>query len=314
VDNSTALIPEPAFDAIERLKNLVLDSVNAPESKRAYARALEDFLTWFQTDRPSTGFTKATVQAYRAVLITSGLSSSTVNLRMTAIRHLAVEAADNGLMTPELASGIGRVKGMKREGVRIGNWLTILQAEKLVNTPDVSTLKGKRDRALLAVMIGCGLRREETAFLALEKIQQREGRWVIVDMIGKGGRVRSVPMPSFTKAAIDVWTTAGGMTTGRVFRPVNKGDRLSGESMTAQSIFETVKKYAAEIGLKDIAPHDLRRSFAKLAHKGRAALEQIQLSLGHASIQTTERYLGVRQHLTDAPCDHLGLKLASFGD
>ena len=107
---------------------------------------------------------------------------------------------------------------------------------------------------------------------------------------------------------------AAGFTSGRIFRAVNKGDNLAGESMTAQSIFETVKKYAAKIGVGNIAPHDLRRTFAKLAHKGRAALEQIQLSLGHASIQTTERYLGVRQDLTDAPCDHLGLKLSSFGD
>lgn len=117
-------------------------------------------------------------------------------------------------------------------------------------------------------------------------------------------------MPAFAKAAIDVWADAAGVTSGRVFRPVNKGDHLVGASMTAQSIFETVKKYAAEIGADNIAPHDLRRTFAKLAHKGRAALEQIQLSLGHASIQTTERYLGVRQDLTDAPCDHLGLKLS----
>jgi integrase len=84
--------------------------------------------------------------------------------------------------------------------------------------------------------------------------------------------------------------------------------------MTAQSIFETVKKYAAEIGVGSIAPHDLRRTFAKLAHRGRAALEQIQLSLGHQSIQTTERYLGVRQDLADAPCDRLGLKLQFIGD
>jgi integrase len=247
-------------------------------------------------------------------LVESGLSSSTVNLYMTAIRRLAVEAADNGLMQSELASGIGRVRGIKREGVRTGNWLTVRQAETLINTPDTATLKGKRDRALLAVMIGCGLRREETALLSVEHVQQRDARWVIVDMHGKGGRVRTVPMPSWTKAAIDEWMAAAGFTSGRIFRAVNKGDNLAGESMTAQSIFETVKKYAAKIGVGNIAPHDLRRTFAKLAHKGRAALEQIQLSLGHASIQTTERYLGVRQDLTDAPCDHLGLKLSSFGD
>ena len=233
---------------------------------------------------------------------------------MSAIRRLAAEAADNGLMTSELASGVGRVKGVKREGIRTGNWLTVHQAEQLVNAPDVDTLKGKRDRALIAVLIGCGLRREETAALTLAHIQQRDARWVIVDMKGKGGRVRTVPMPSWAKVAIDVWTTAAEFHDGTVFRPVNKGDRLCGDSMTAQSIFETVKKYAAVIGVPNIAPHDLRRTFAKLAHKGRAALEQIQLSLGHASIQTTERYLGVRQDLTDAPCDRLGLRLATFGD
>ena len=135
---------------------------------------------------PTSGFTKATVQRYRAHLVESGMSSSTVNLYMTAIRRLAVEAADNGLMQSELASGIGRVKGIKREGVRTGNWLTVRQAETLINTPDTTTLKGKRDRALLAVMIGCGLRREETALLSVEHIQQRDARWVIVDMHGKG--------------------------------------------------------------------------------------------------------------------------------
>ncbi len=292
----------------------MLDSVTSPESKRAYGKGLSDFFNWHSATVPGSGFTKATVQAYRAHLVSLGLAASTINVRMSAIRRLASEASDNGLMAPELASGIGRVKGVKREGTRTGNWLTLHQAERFINSPDVSTLKGKRDRALLALMIGCGLRREETASLTLEHIQQRDGRWVIVDLIGKGGRVRSVPMPSWSKAAINIWTEAAELSSGRIFKPINKGGRLSGDGMTAQSIFETVKAYADKVGLKSIAPHDLRRTFAKLAHKGRAALEQIQLSLGHASIQTTERYLGVQQDLTDAPCDHLGLKLASFGD
>ena len=68
-----------------------------------------------------------------------------------------------------------------------------------------------------------------------------------------------------------------------------------------------VQHFGSGIGVPKLAPHDLRRTFAKLAHKGKSGLEQIQLSLGHASIMTTERYLGVRQDLTDAPCDHLGL-------
>lgn len=300
-------LPAAPADLLHRLKALVLDSVQSAESKRAYARGLDRFLNWVQAERPETGFSKATVQRYRAHLLESGLSPSAINLQITAVRRLAVEAADNGLVAPEVASGINRVKGIRRDGVRIGNWLTTEQAERLITAPDVSSLKGKRDRALLAVLIGTGLRRDEAAALMVEQIQQREGRWVIVDMRGKGGRVRSVPVPAFAKAAIDVWAVGAGFSSGHVFRPINKADRISGEEMTAQAVFDAVKKYAGENGLDNIAPHDLRRSFAKLAHKGRAALEQIQLSLGHASIQTTERYLGVRQDLADAPCDRLGL-------
>ncbi len=169
-------------------------------------------------------------------------------------------------------------------------------------------MKGKRDRALLGLLVGCGLRRSELANLLVEDIQQRDGRWVIIDLVGKHGRIRTVPMPSWAKAAVDHWVAAAGITEGRLLRALNKAGRLSHDSMRPQSVFETVVDYGARIGLK-ITPHDLRRTFAKLAHQGQAALEQIQLSLGHASIQTTERYLGVRQDLHDAPCDRLGLDL-----
>ncbi len=114
-------------------------------------------------------------------------------------------------------------------------------------------------------------------------------------------------MPAWTKVAIDQWIAVAA-SGGRVLRCVNKGDRICSDGMTAQAIFAIVQGYGARLGLT-IAPHDLRRTFAKLAHKGHAALEQIQISLGHASIQTTESYLGIEQDLTDAPCDHLGLRV-----
>lgn len=114
-------------------------------------------------------------------------------------------------------------------------------------------------------------------------------------------------MPAWTKVAIDRWTEAAGITEGRLLRAVNKGDRIAGESMTARAVFQTVGHYSRRIGA-EVAPHDLRRMFAKLAHKGHVALEQIQITLGHASIQTTERYLGIELDHTDAPCDHPGLR------
>jgi integrase len=123
-------------------------------------------------------------------------------------------------------------------------------------------------------MLGCGLRHEETAALKLDPMQQRDGRWVIVDLIGKGARVRSVPMPSWAKAALDVWVGAAVIPCGHFFRTVNKGDRACGDGMTAQAVFNTIKAYAVAIGLDDVAPHDLRRSYAKLAHKGRASRDR----------------------------------------
>jgi len=116
-------------------------------------------------------------------------------------------------------------------------------------------------------------------------------------------------MPNWTKQAIDEYSSATGLTEGLLFRPINKAGRITGERLTEQAIYNMVSEYAKALGLGDIAPHDLRRTFAKLAHKGGSALDQIQLSLGHASIQTTEGYLGIEQDLTDAPCDHLGLRL-----
>jgi site-specific recombinase XerD len=294
--------------AFDRIKALVLDGLTSPESKRAYDTALDQFRDWCEQQPDLAGFTKATVQAWRADLEGQGLSPATVSLRLAAVRKLALEAADNGLLDRDTAAAIGRVKGPKTSGTRTGRWLRLEEAESLLAAPTPATLKGRRDRALLAALVGCGLRHKEAVGLDLENIQQRDGRWVIPDLVGKGGRVRTVPMPSWCRAAIEAWTLAAGISDGPVFRPVLKGGRVGGGRMTTQAAWEVVRLYGKSIGVPDLAPHDLRRTFARPAHKGRAALEQIQLSLGHASVQTTERYLGVRQDLADAPCDRLGLR------
>src|SRR6266481_2719487 len=145
-----------------RLKSLVLDSVSSPITKRVYNMALDEFLAWFQ-QAPRPGFTKATVSAWRVSLEARGLGSSSIIIRMSAIRKLAGEAADNGLLAPELAQGILRVKSVKSTGIRVGNWLSQGQAQALLSAPDISTVRGLRDRAILAILLGCGLRRSEVA-------------------------------------------------------------------------------------------------------------------------------------------------------
>lgn len=304
---STAIEAIKPASETQQIVAIVLDGLTSEHSKRAYRKALEDFLAWYAASG-KPGLSKATVQAYKVQLQTRGLSASTVNQAMSAIRKLAQEAADNGLMDAQLANGIAKVQGVKSAGVRAGNWLTLAQAQELLNTPDTNTIKGIRDRAILAVMLGCGLRRSELAALTWQHIQQREGRWVIVDMLGKGKRVRTIPMPSWAKAALDAWSAAAGVHSGCVFLAINKGGRVNGAGMTAQAVHDVVIENASRLDYQ-LAAHDLRRTFAKLAHKGGAGLDQIQLSLGHASIKTTERYLGISQDLADAPCDRLGLRL-----
>lgn len=294
-------------DELNAIKKLVTDSLTSELSRTMYDKAITDFLMWYvQQGKP--GLTKATVQAYKIHLQSLNLAPSTINQKLSAIRKLATEAADNNLIDQAIASGISHVRGIKSSGVRTGNWLTLEQVQQLISTPDTTTLKGLRDRAILVLMVGSGLRRSEVAALTFEHIQQRDGRWVICDMLGKGNRVRTVPIPSWSKQAIDEWAQASGISSGRVFRSINKGDNITGDTMTSQAIQDVVKHYAGVCGF-EIAAHDLRRTFAKLARRGGADLSQIQLTLGHASIQTTERYLGELQDLTTAPCDVIRLHL-----
>src|SRR6185312_11284284 len=128
---------------LEPIKALVLDAVPSQLTKRAYGHALDDFLGWYQAEAPGE-LTKATVQRYRSDLERRGLSPSSVNKHLSAIRKLVTEAADNGMLSPALASAIYKVKGAKRQGVRLGNWLSHDQAQQLLDLPATQTLKGKR--------------------------------------------------------------------------------------------------------------------------------------------------------------------------
>src|SRR5450432_648464 len=292
-----------------RLKALVLDSVSSPITKRVYNLGLDEFIAWYSLE-PRAGFTKATVSAWRVVLEGRGLGSVSINVRITAVRKLATEAADNGLLAPELAAGIARIKGVRSQGVRVGNWLSLQQAQTLLNTPDVRTKKGLRDRAMFAVLLGCGLRRSEIAAMTTRHVQQRDNRWCIVDLVGKHNRVRTIPMPTWVKNAIDAWTSAADVADGFVFRAVNRGDQVAGARISEKVVWQLLRPYALAAGVPGIAPHDCRRTFAKLCRAASGELEQIQLLLGHSSVQTTERYLGTKQDLVHAPNDGIRLKLA----
>jgi site-specific recombinase XerD len=308
-NSAIALVKPKLTDSEKKIIEMVIDGLPSENSRRAYNRHLKEFFIWHASEnRPELN--KSLINRYVKTLRAHKLSSSTINQKLSAIRKLATEAEDNNLIDSRIANGIRAVRGVPFRGRRTGNWLTREEAQIWLGAPDIKTLKGMRDRAVLAILIGCGLRRAEASILSFSHIEQREGRWAIVDIVGKRDKMRTVPMPSWAKTCVDAWKTVAHLEEGFVFRRVNKGDNLMGESITPQAIRDIVAGYAEKLQNQGIAPHDLRRTFAKLAHKGGSPIDQIQLSLGHDSIQTTEKYLGIEQDLTDAPCDHLGLRIS----
>jgi site-specific recombinase XerD len=206
-----------------------------------------------------------------------------------------------------LAAGIRRVKGAHRLGVRIGNWLTVEEGRRLIGAFGASTPKERRNRAMIAVLIGCGLWRAEAAALNLEDVQLREGHWVIADLNGKGDHIRIVPMPGWVKKTIDEWAVPAEITSGPLFPAINKAGRTWGKGFTPKVIWSIVKEGAASCSVTGLASHDLRRTCARLCHQAGGELEQIQLLLGHVSIETTEWHLGCKQRFQNAVNDAIVL-------
>ena len=288
-------------------KRSVLNTLGSPASKRAYEFGIDDFVAWYCSE-PRLAFSRTVVLRYRLELESRRLAPSSINLRLAVVRRLAYEAADTGLLSPELAAGIGRVKGAKRIGVRLGNWLTAEQSRALLRAPDAQRPKGRRDRAMLALMLGCGLRRGEVADLRIDHLRQREEHWVIADLVGKAAHIRTVPVPDWVKSAVDEWVVSAAITEGRLFRCVSRKDSVWGTGITEKVIWHVVKAAAATAGIAKLSPHDCRRTCARLCHAAGGELEQIQFLLGHVSVATTERYLGCKQRLRSAVNDHIGLE------
>ena len=284
---------------------MVLDGLSSQQSIRAYTRAMNDFSAWM--NKTGLPFTKATVQKYRMELIEQGYSASTTNQRLSVVRAIAREAADNGILAPAIAQGIQNVSGIETHGRRIGLRLTSQQAQELLALPE-GNLMGMRDKALLGLLVGSGLRRFELAKLKVDHLGYEQDRPAILNIVGKKLRVRSIPLAEWTWDLTWDWLETAGIDEGPVIRGFYKGGKkIRPHGISTQAINDIVMKYGEMMGL-ELHPHDLRRTFARLAFDGGSSVEQIQISLGHADAKTTYVYLGLDQNFEDAPADHLGIR------
>jgi integrase len=308
--NDLILAPQPpqgearqraAFDP-DLLRKLVLDAVPSPHTRRSYATALDAFFRFCGGRVPN----REMVLEWRAGLET--LSPSTINVRLSAVRKMVDEAKRNNMKGSKWAASLTDIPNIRPKGIRSDNSLSLEQAKKLLAVPERSTLKGKRNYVILALLVGCALRRNELAKLDVATIQLREGRWVLADLKGgKDRRIRTVAIPIWVKESIDAWMTAAGIEDGRLLRSISKSGTINSSTLSDWAVSFIVGQSSKQIGIEAFGPDDLRRTCAKLCRKGGGDLEQIKFLLGHSSIQTTERYLGSEQDMKIAVNDYLGL-------
>lgn len=284
-------VPTSALDSF-------LAGIVSANTRLSYARGIADIYA-FAGGRP---ITLAQLQAWRMSML-ERRSTATVNLRLTAVRRFVKYLLRSGRIGDREATELASIESVPFRGTRMGTWLTIAQTQRLLLVPSRKNLRGLRNYCILAVLAGCALRVGELAALDVGTIQQREGRWVLADLPGKGGRVRTVAIPGWVRQALDAWMKAAKISDGRVIRQLT----LSPAGLSEQGIWDIVRKAAQKIGVRNFGPHDLRRTCARLCREQGGDLEQIQIMLGHESLLTTQRYLGTTQNLRDAVNDHLGL-------
>jgi integrase len=278
------------------LVDLVLASLRSPHTRRSYRTGISTLYA-FKADRLlSPGLLYEWRDALRA-----SSAPATVNARLAAVKKLIGEAVHAGYVTEVEAMPLLRVHGLPYLGSRVGNWLSPAQAKALLAVHDRKLLLGCRNYCILAILLGCALRVSELAALEVASIQLRDGRWVIADILKKR-HMRTVALPGWVKLAVDAWLKRSKISQGPLIRQLSE----KGTTLTTQGILNVVRTSAARIGLAGIGPHDLRRTCARAMWSKRVPLEQIQIMLGHQSIETTMRYLGSLQNLQHAPNDDLG--------
>ena len=242
-----------SFPDLDQAKSAVLNTLSSADAQRGYCHAIDEFIDWYCSE-PRLSFNRAVVVRYRMYLEQRKLAPGTINLRLGAVRRLAYEGVEHGLLSPDVAAGIRRVRGVKKLGVRLGNWLTAEQAQKLWQAPRDHGRKQVRDRALLALLLSCGLRRHELVHLDIASLQEREDHWAIVDLEGKAGHMRTAPIPGWVKRLLDGWLKAACIAEGRIFRRVNKAGKVSECAISEKAVWHVVRQYAATVGLGKLAP------------------------------------------------------------
>jgi len=284
----------------------VLDDVASTITRAMYGKAIKDLFSWLDS-RGHPPLTEEACRNHLAYLQSQGYASATLNQRLSALRKLVVKAADLQLVPLAHAVQICRIRNIRKTTTSPAIALNRQKTEELINVPDGHTNKGKRDRLLLALLIGCALRRGEVVNLDLDDIEYVDSRAVLIRISRANGRLRSVLMPGWVEEALSAWLSAADIKKGPILRAVSRQGNVAGGRLSSQTVLDIVRKHGERIGVT-VHPEDLRRTCAKLCKPGDADLDPIRLLLGHSSLATTERYLSDRENIATVSNKRVNLR------
>jgi integrase len=309
--------PGPSGDALRNPVLQFLATLGSPHSRRMMMCGLRTCLTlWFKGGQhpPVETFEWWTARYEHTNLIRAALAANykppTANLYLAALRGVMKTCWKLRLMTWEDFGAAGSkdalptIKGSTVAGVAVGRCLTLAEQTRLYAVCDADpAAAGRRDAALLAVLLDGGLRRAEAAELGVADVDRDRGYLIVRK--GKGRKGREVQLTVNVATRAEAWATVAGRRTGPLFMAVGRTGRVGKRPLTGRPVATMLAKRAAVAKVKDVSPHDTRRTFATNLHEAGVPLERIRDLLGHASIEMTRRYLRVDAAANRAAVDTL---------
>ena len=279
--------------AAENPARVYIASLESAASRRAVTRALTVIVEIAAPDADLDTFPWAMLRYQHTQAIRARLAeqydAATVNLSLSALRQTLKNAWQLGQMTAEeymTAANVRNVKGEKPDAAA-GRALSLGEIMALVAACQDGTPTGARDAAILAISYSCGLRRAEIVGLDMEDYNRAEG---VFTVRGKRNKTRTVPIQNGARAAVEDWLAARGDHAGALFVGIRRGQHLTDKRMTAQAIYHIFSERAAQAGVSEFSPHDLRRTFAGDLLDAGADIVTVQKMMGHANVTTTARY------------------------
>jgi site-specific recombinase XerD len=301
-------LTDPATLGLE-LESWVAGHLSA-HTRRAYFQDSRHFLTWLARHQLElSNLSQTDMAQYRRYLVET-FAKPTASRKFTIARKLLDEAVQRGVIDHNPAYGL---KGIKTDQETTHKVLSYKEAKALLLSIDTSTRQGKRDFALVMLLLRTGIRRSECADLRLGDLSQEQGHFLATIQHGKGDKRRQVKLPVDVMRAISEYLEVLGRVdkdrNAPLFVQFRKGDHPQKEGISDQVIERVVESYAAKLDLK-LSPHGLRATFVTLALEAGAKLHQVQYAVGHADPRTTERYQKRKFNLDDNATDYLRFDLS----